>query len=70
MIRISELVGRAFTYISIALMLLLSIPIAYEAVVRSFGYPTIWVFETTLYSFIFLGFLGNVLAVKSVRTFE
>ncbi|MCL1477090.1 MAG: TRAP transporter small permease subunit [Marinobacter sp.] len=70
MIRISELVGRAFTYISIALMLLLSIPIAYEAVVRSFGYPTIWVFETTLYSFIFLGFLGNVLAVKSGAHFR
>lgn len=70
MIRISELVGRAFTYISIALMLLLAIPIAYEAVMRSFGYPTIWVFETTLYAFIFLGFLGNVLAVKSGAHFR
>lgn len=70
MIRISELVGRVFTYISIALMLLLSLPIAYEAVMRSFGYPTIWVFETTLYSFIFLGFLGNVLAVKSGAHFR
>lgn len=70
MIRILEHVGRFFTYISIALMLFLSIPIAYEAVMRSFGHPTIWVFETTLYSFVFLGFLGNVLAVKSGTHFR
>ncbi|QOR37449.1 TRAP transporter small permease subunit [Billgrantia diversa] len=70
MIQISEFVGRVFTYISIALMLFLSIPIAYEAVMRSFGHPTIWVFETTLYSFIFLGFMGNVLAVKSGTHFR
>lgn len=58
------------TSVSIALMLVLCIPVTYEAVARYFGAPTIWVFETTLYAFIFLGFLGNALAVRSGAHFR
>ncbi|WP_420393157.1 TRAP transporter small permease [Acuticoccus sp.] len=70
MIRAAETVGRAMTVVSIALMLMLCLPIAYEAVARAFGFPTIWVFETTLYAFIFLGFLGNALAVRAGSHFR
>jgi C4-dicarboxylate transporter, DctQ subunit len=70
MIQLAQLIGKAMTFVSICLMVILCIPIAYEAIARSFGAPTIWVFETTLYAFIFLGFLGNALAVKSGAHFR
>jgi TRAP-type C4-dicarboxylate transport system permease small subunit len=70
MINFARQIGRVMTFISICLMVLLCLPIAYEAVMRSFNAPTIWVFETTLYAFIFLGFLGNALAVKSGAHFR
>tara|TARA_R110002124_G_scaffold49691_4_gene145447 strand:- start:6841 stop:7329 length:489 start_codon:yes stop_codon:yes gene_type:complete len=70
MLRFARLIGKAMTLISICLMVLLCLPIAYEAIMRSFSAPTIWVFETTLYAFIFLGFLGNALAVKSGAHFR
>lgn len=64
MLELARLIGRGMTAISIALMILLCLPITYEALARTFGMPTIWVFETTLYAFVFLGFLGNALAVR------
>lgn len=70
MIRLAQTIGLGMTYVSLALMILLSVPIAYEAIARAFGAPTIWVFETTLYAFIFLGFMGNALAVKSGAHFR
>ena len=70
MIRAAEAVGKAMTAVSMVLMLVLCLPITYEAVARSFGYPTIWVFETTLYAFIFLGFLGNALAIQAGAHFR
>lgn len=70
MIPLARLIGKAMTLVSIGLMILLSLPIAYEAIARSFGAPTIWVFETTLYAFVFLGFLGNVLAVQTGAHFR
>lgn len=70
MVNVARMIGRAMTFVSICLMVILCIPIAYEAIARSFNAPTIWVFETTLYAFIFLGFLGNALAVKSGAHFR
>lgn len=70
MLYVARAIGRAMTFASIALMILICLPVAYEAVVRAFGAPTIWVFETTLYLFIFLGFLGNALAVDSGAHFR
>lgn len=70
MVTFAEMVGKAMTVVSLFLMVLLSVPIAYEAIARYFGAPTIWVFETTLYAFIFLGFLGNALAVKKGAHFR
>lgn len=70
MVRITRLVGKIMNAVSIILMIALCIPIAYEAIARSFGAPTTWVFEITLYAFIFLGFLGNTLAVQSGAHFR
>jgi len=70
MVYLARLFGKITTALSIFLMILLCVPITYEAVARAFGAPTIWVFETTLYGFIFLGFLGNALAVKSGAHFR
>ena len=70
MIPLARLIGKAMTAVSITLMVALCLPVAYEAVARSFGAPTIWVFETTLYAFIFLGFLGNALAVQTNAHFR
>jgi len=70
MLRLADTTGRAMTGVSIALMLVLCLPVTYEAVARYLGAPTIWVFETTLYAFIFLGFLGNALAVRSGAHFR
>jgi C4-dicarboxylate transporter, DctQ subunit len=70
MIRIANLIGRGMTFVSIALMIVLCIPVTYEAIVRALGLPTIWVFETTLYALIFMGFLGNALAVRSGAHFR
>ncbi len=46
-------------WIGIALVGLLPFPIAYDAVARSFGHPTLWVFETTLYALVAAAFLAN-----------
>jgi C4-dicarboxylate transporter DctQ subunit len=46
-------------WIGIALVGLLPFPIAYDAVARSFGHPTLWVFETTLYVLVAAAFLAN-----------
>ena len=70
MLKLAQGFGKVMTIVSTTLMLILCLPITYEAVMRSFNAPTIWVFETTLYAFIFLGFLGNSLAVKSGAHFR
>lgn len=70
MLGVAKSVGNTMTLLSIVLMVFLCIPVAYEAIARSFGAPTIWVFETTLYAFIFLGFLGNSLAVQTGSHFR
>lgn len=63
-------VGRIMSACTLVLLILLSVLIFYDALMRAFGYPTIWVFETSLYSFIFIGFLGNALAVKRKAHFR
>ncbi len=70
MLTIARRIGSVMTFIAVTLIVVLCIPITYEAIARSFNAPTIWVFETTLYAFIFLGFLGNSLAVKTGAHFR
>lgn len=63
-------IGTIMSACALILMIILSLLIFYDALMRSFGYPTIWVFETSLYSFIFIGFIGNALAVKRKAHFR
>lgn len=66
----SRAISRALTFVAVALVMFLCVPICYEAFLRAANYPTIWVFEITLYAFIFLGFLGNTLAVRKGAHFR
>lgn len=68
--RICEEAGRGFGWVGIAILGVLSFPVAYDAVARSFGAPTIWVFETSLYAFIAAGFLANALALRTGAHFR
>lgn len=63
-------IGKIMSNCSLVLMILLAVLITYDAIMRSFGKPSIWIFETTLYAFIFLGFLGNSLALKKKAHFR
>ena len=57
-------------WIGIALVGLLPFPIAYDAVARSFGHPTLWVFETTLYVLVAAAFLANGIALAAGAHFR
>lgn len=62
--------GRAMTAISVAVVLLLALPIAYDVTARFFGRPTLWVFETSTYALITAGFLANAVALRSGAHFR
>lgn len=58
------------TLVSMLLIALLPVPIAYEVIMRAAGYPTIWVFQITLYAFLAAGFLANPAALLSGAHFR
>ena len=61
---------RAMTMVSMTVVVLLALPITYEATARAFGNPTIWVFEITMYALIVAGFLANPVAMRSGAHFR
>jgi C4-dicarboxylate transporter, DctQ subunit len=65
-----EAFARALAWIGIAIIGLLPFPIAYDAIARSFGRPTIWVFETSLYAFVIAAFFVNGLALATGAHFR
>lgn len=65
-----ERIGRAMAWMGIAIVGILPFPIAYDAIARSMGYPTIWVFEVSLYALIVAGFLSNALALATASHFR
>jgi C4-dicarboxylate transporter DctQ subunit len=65
-----EAIARAMGWVGIAIVGLLPFPIAYDAVARSFGHPTLWVFETTLYGLVAAAFLSNGLALAGGAHFR
>lgn len=69
-VRACLLICRAMTVVSVALVLLLAVPIAWDVVMRLFGRPTIWVFETTMYALIAAGFLANAAAMRTGAHFR
>lgn len=65
-----EQIGRAMAWIGICVVAILPFPIAYDAIARFMGRPTIWVFEVSLYGLIAAGFLTNALALASGSHFR
>lgn len=65
-----ERVGRAMAWCGIGILGILPFPIAYDAVARAMGHPTIWVFEVSLYALIVGGFLSNALALGTGSHFR
>ncbi len=65
-----EAIARAMAWVGIAIVGLLPFPIAYDAVARSLGHPTLWVFETTLYALVAAAFLTNGMALASGSHFR
>lgn len=65
-----ESVGRTMAWIGMAIIGVLPFPIAYDAIARSMGHPTIWVFEISLYGLIAAGFLTNALALTTGSHFR
>jgi C4-dicarboxylate transporter DctQ subunit len=57
-------------WVGIVIIGLLPFPIAYDAVARFFGEPTIWVFETSLYALIAAAFLANGMALADGAHFR
>lgn len=70
MISVFRAISRILGIVSVVLVTILCLPICYEALLRAADQPTIWVFEVTLYAFIFLGFLGNTVAVRKNAHFR
>lgn len=62
--------SRGLGWIGTVLVSILAFPIAYDAVARFLGHPTIWVFETTLYALIAAGFLTNGMALSKGAHFR
>jgi TRAP-type C4-dicarboxylate transport system permease small subunit len=65
-----EAIAHAMAWVGIATIGLLPFPIAYDAVARAFGRPTIWVFETSLYAFIVAAFFANGMALATGSHFR
>jgi C4-dicarboxylate transporter DctQ subunit len=65
-----EAIARAMAWVGIAIVGLLPFPIAYDAVARFFGEPTIWVFETSLYALVIAAFLANGMALAAGAHFR
>lgn len=65
-----EAIARAMAWVGIAIVGLLPFPIAYDAVARFFGHPTLWVFETTLYGLVAAAFLANGMALAAGAHFR
>lgn len=61
---------QGMTVAAMVLTALLPLPITYDALMRATGYPTIWVFQITLYAFIAAGFLANPAAMISGAHFR
>ncbi len=59
-----EKLGDLVSFVAIAFISLLPLPILYDVAARTAGKPTDWAFEYTLYALIGGGFLANAFACK------
>ncbi len=68
--RILYLLGSLSTVASAAIVGLLALPVAYDAVARALRSPTIWIFDTTIYLLIAAAFIGNAYALRTGAHFR
>jgi len=68
--RFLDTAARGFTLVSAAIIAILPIPVAYDAVSRSLRHPSTWVFDVSLYLMIAAAFLGNAYALRSGSHFR
>lgn len=60
----------AMSVASAGIVMVLALPITYNAILREFHHPTVWVFEIVGYALIAAGFLGNPAAMKAGAHFR
>jgi C4-dicarboxylate transporter, DctQ subunit len=63
-------IAHAMAWAGIAIIGILPFPIAYDAVARFIGQPTIWVFEISLYGLVGAAFLVNGMALADGAHFR
>lgn len=65
-----ETIGDLLGGVAAAIVMLLAVPVVYDAVARDFGHPTTWGFEVTLYALIAGAFLANAQALRHGNHFR
>lgn len=69
-VRFLDIAARLFTLASAAIIALLALPVAYDAISRTLRAPSVWVFDVSLYLMIAAGFLGNAYALRTGSHFR
>jgi len=62
--RLLDIIARVLTMASAAIVAILAVPVAYDAISRSLRHPSVWVFDVSLYLMIAAAFLGNAYALR------
>ncbi len=62
--------GEVLGGVSALIVMLLAVPVIYDAVARDVGHPTTWGFEITLYALIAAAYLANADALKHGHHFR
>lgn len=65
-----ERIGDAMSYVAIAIVTFLMLPIAYDVTARTSGHPTYWGFDVTMYLLITGSFLATAWALKHGNHFR
>ena len=63
-------VAEKLAYVSGALLILLSLPMAYDALARKAGHPTLWAFDISLYIMVALIYVGVADGIRTGTHFR
>ena len=62
--------SERLSYVSGALLILLSLPIAYDALARKAGHPTLWAFDISLYIMVAIIYVGVADGIRTGTHFR
>lgn len=62
--------AQKLAYVSGALLILLSLPIAYDALARKAGHPTLWAFDISLYIMVAIIYVGVADGIRTGTHFR